>query len=78
MFGRQMRDGMPVVPGKYNPRNTWKELLEHREKALARRHVAHHEAWSEHTKKLPPLHTEPSWEPSKVLREDRHCRGNQR
>ena len=55
MFGRQMRDGIPVVPGKYNPRNTWKELLEHREKALARRHVAHHEAWSEHTKKLPPL-----------------------
>ena len=29
--------------------------MEHREKALARRHVAHHEAWSEHAKKLPPL-----------------------
>ena len=55
VFGRQMRDGLPVLPGKYNPHNTWKELLEHREKALARRHVAHHEAWSEHAKKLPPL-----------------------
>ena len=55
VFGRQMRDGLPVLPGKYNPHNTWKELLEHREKALAMRHVAHHEAWSEHTKKLPPL-----------------------
>ena len=55
VFGRQMRDGLPVLPGKYNPHNTWKELLEHREKALAMRHVAHHEAWSEHSKRLPPL-----------------------
>ena len=50
-----MRDGLPVLPGKYNPHNTWKELLEHREKALAKRHVAHHEAWKEHAKKLPAL-----------------------
>ena len=55
VFGRQMRDGLPVLPGKYNPHNTWRELLEHREKALAKRHVAHHEAWSEHSKKLPAL-----------------------
>ena len=55
VFGRQMRDGLPVLPGKYNPHNTWKELLEHREKALAKRHVAHHEAWTEHSKKLPAL-----------------------
>ena len=55
MFGRQVRDGLPVLPGKYNPHNTWKELLEHREKAMAQRHVAQHEAWSEHTKELPPL-----------------------
>ena len=55
VFGRQMRDGLPVLPGKYNPHNTWKELLEHREKALAMRLVVHHEAWPEHTKKLPPL-----------------------
>ena len=55
VFGRQMRDGLPVLPGKYNPHITWRELLEHREKAMAQRHVAHHEAWSEHTKKLPAL-----------------------
>ena len=55
VFGRQVRDGLPVLPGKYNPHNTWKELLEHREKAMAQRHVAQHEAWSEHTKKLPSL-----------------------
>ena len=55
VFGRQVRDGLPVLPGKYNPHNTWKELLEHREKAMAQRQVVQHEAWSEHTKTLPPL-----------------------
>ena len=55
VFGRQIRDGIPVLPGKFNPHNTWKEKLEYREKALAQRHNAHHEAWSEHTTKLVPL-----------------------
>ena len=55
VFGRQMRDGLPVLPGHYNPHNTWKEILDHRERAMAQRHVAHHEAWSEHTAKLGPL-----------------------
>merc|ERR1711867_181503 len=50
-----MRDGLPVLPGHYNPHITWRELLDHREAAMAKRHVAHHEAWSEHTKRLPPL-----------------------
>ena len=31
------------------------EKLEYREKALSKRHNAHHEAWSEHTTKLVPL-----------------------
>ena len=55
VFGRQMRDGLPVLPGHYNPHSTWRELLDHREAAMAKRHVAHHEAWSEHTTRLPPL-----------------------
>ena len=55
VFGRQMRDGLPVLPGHYNPHTTWQEILDHREHAMARRHVAHHEAWSEHTAKLGPL-----------------------
>merc|ERR1711867_228706 len=55
VFGRQMRDGLPVLPGHYNPHTTWRELLDHREAAMAKRHVAHHEAWSEHTTRLPPL-----------------------
>ena len=55
VFGRQVRDGLPILPGKYNPHNTWQELLHHRELAMAKRHVSHHEAWSEHTKKLAEL-----------------------
>merc|ERR1711888_428119 len=55
VFGRQIRDGVPVLRGKFNPHHMWKEKLEYREKAMAERHNAHHEAWSEHTKKLVPL-----------------------
>ena len=55
VFGRQVRDGLPILRGKYNPQNTWQELLHHRELAMAKRHVLHHEAWSEHTKKLARL-----------------------
>ena len=55
VFGREIRDGLPILPGKYNPHNTWKELLDHREKAMAKRHVQGHEAWSEHTRRLPSL-----------------------
>ena len=49
MISRQVRDGIPILLGKYNPHNTLKELLQQRELAMAKRHVAHHEAWSEHT-----------------------------
>ena len=28
VFGRQVRDGLPVLPGHYNPHNTWRELLD--------------------------------------------------
>merc|ERR1719233_2366164 len=55
VFGRQVRDGLPILPGKYNPHNTWQELLHHRELAMAKRHVSHHETWTEHTKKLAEL-----------------------
>lgn len=37
------------------PHETWRETLEHREKALAKRHSLGKERWSEHTKNLPPL-----------------------
>ena len=40
VFGRQVSDGLPVFPDHYNPHNTWRELLDHREQAMARRHIA--------------------------------------
>lgn len=55
VFGRQVKDGLPIPQGHYNPHNTWREVLDHREKALAKRHVAGHEQWEAHTKDLPPL-----------------------
>ena len=35
VFGRQLRDGLPVLPGKYNPHSTWAKLLDLRERAMA-------------------------------------------
>ena len=55
VFGRQIRDFTPVLPGKYKPRDEWRRTLEKREEALSKRHFRHHEKWSEHTKNLPPL-----------------------
>ena len=55
VFGRPIRDFIPIPPGRYHPHNTWRETLEHREEALRKRHMLSHERLSEHTKRLPPL-----------------------
>ena len=55
IFGRQIRDFIPILPGKYKPHSTWKSTLAAREEALRNRHMRGAERWSEHTKKLPPL-----------------------
>ena len=55
LFGRQIRDAIPIPMGRYTPHETWTELLSHREFALARRHSRDHERWNEHTHRLPPL-----------------------
>ncbi len=55
LFGRAIRDFIPVLPGKYRPHNTWREMLEEREMALRNRHMKDCERLSEHTKSLPPL-----------------------
>ena len=55
VFGRQIRDFTPVLPGKYRPRDEWRRTLEKREEALTKRHFRDHERWSEHTQRLPPL-----------------------
>ena len=55
IFGRHVRDGLPVLPGHYNTHNTWRELLDHREQAMARRHIAGREQWEAHTMDLAQL-----------------------
>ena len=55
LFGRPIRDAIPIPMGRYSPHETWTELMSHREMALARRHSREHERWKEHTHRLPPL-----------------------
>lgn len=55
LFGRPIRDFIPIYPGKYRPHPTWQETLTAREEALRNRHMKAAERWSEHTRRLPPL-----------------------
>ena len=55
VFGRQIRDFVPVMPGKYEPCDTWTDTAANREKALMERHAKEVEALLPHTKKMPPL-----------------------
>ena len=55
VFGRQIRDFVPVLPGKYKPDPVWTQTAERREEALRCRHRQAEERLSEHTKRLPPL-----------------------
>ena len=55
LFGRPIRDAIPIPMGRYCPHSMWVETLAHRERALAKRHSREHEKWKEHTKALPAL-----------------------
>ena len=55
VFGRAIRDFIPVHPGKYLPHPTWRETLVTREEALRNRHFKISERLTEHTRTLPPL-----------------------
>jgi hypothetical protein len=55
LFGRPIRDFIPIHPGKYEPHPTWRETLQAREEALRNRHMKICERLSEHTKHLVPL-----------------------
>ncbi|XP_043204419.1 uncharacterized protein LOC122371791 [Amphibalanus amphitrite] len=55
VFGRPVRDFIPIPPGQYRPHPTWRETLSAREEALRNRHMRDHERWSAHTRRLPPL-----------------------
>ena len=55
LFGRNLRDFVPMHPSKYIPHKAWSDLLNAREDALRQRHMRDHERLSEHTRRLPPL-----------------------
>ena len=55
VFGRPIRDFIPIHPGKYQPHPTWSDTLLCREAALRNRHMRAAERLSEHTRPLPPL-----------------------
>ena len=55
IFGRPIRDFIPIHPGKYLPHKTWQETLNSREEALRNRHMKDAERLSAHTRVLPPL-----------------------
>ena len=55
LFGRPIRDAIPIPLGRYCPHDTWRETMTFREKALAKRHSREHEKWAEHTQLLQPL-----------------------
>ena len=55
VFGRPIKDFIPVLPGRYQPHPTWQDTLNKREEALRHRHMKAEERWAEHTKRLPPL-----------------------
>ena len=56
IFGRPIRDPIPIPMGRYCPHATWRETLAYREQALAKRHSREHEKWDQHTRSLPQLH----------------------
>lgn len=55
IFGRQIRDFIPVLPTKYHPHPTWDDTLRQREAALRHRHTLAEERWTAHTRTLQPL-----------------------
>ncbi len=55
VFGRPIRDFIPIKIGSYSPHPTWRSTLQAREEALRNRHMRDAERWSEYTRQLPPL-----------------------
>ena len=68
VFGRALKDFIPIIPGHYQPHETWRDTLTLREAALLNTHQSRERLW-EHAQRLPPLsvgdfvriqnHTEP-------------------
>ena len=55
VFGRNIRDFIPVLPYKYEPRQEWSLLQEDRERAFARKSYNDGTRLAMRTKRMPPL-----------------------
>ena len=55
IFGRPIRDFIPILPGRYKPHETWRATAIAREEALQNRHMRCAENLTKHTKLLPQL-----------------------
>lgn len=55
IYGRQLRDFIPVLSYKYEPRQEWVLLQEDRDRAMARRLQSDGSRLEEHTRSLPAL-----------------------
>ena len=55
IFGRQLRDHLPLQPEKFQPRAEWRLEADQREQAFRKRHLLKHEQLSATSKSLSPL-----------------------
>ena len=55
LFGRQLRDHLPLTPGKFQLRPEWRQTADMRERCLSTRHVLKAEQLSRGTRQLQPL-----------------------
>ena len=55
IFGRQLRDHIPLQPEKFQPRAEWRMEADQREQAYMKRHILKHEQLSSSSKSLHPL-----------------------
>ena len=55
VFGRKIKDLLPIKPGSLKMNSEWQKLLESRDLALARRHAKRGQDLEEHTRKLRQL-----------------------
>ena len=55
VFGRKLKDFLPITPGKLVMNPEWHTMLAQRETALARRHQVRGADLTEHTRQLKPL-----------------------
>ena len=55
IFGRPIKDFIPILPGSYSPHNTWIKTPRAREEAIHARNVRDAQRLTEHTVPLQPL-----------------------